>query len=72
MRVIIKYHLVLDLLGINPNGEVPESFNSVQEAENYWAENFRDRNKNDGYDDAWRKTPLRIKQVITSYLWELN
>lgn len=69
MRTKTTYHLVTHLLGENANGSVPESFNSYDEAVKHWEVHFRNRNKGDGYDEYWRKTPLRVQQIITNDLW---
>jgi hypothetical protein len=71
MKIEIKYMLITDLLGNKPNGRCPESFNSVEEATQYWRINYENRNKKDGHDEYWRKTPLRIQQIITTNLWEI-
>jgi len=71
MKVEIKYMLITDLLGDKPNGRCPESFNSVEEATQYWEIHYQNRSKGDGYDEYWRKTPLRIQQIITTNLWEI-
>jgi len=71
MKVQIEYSLITDLLGDKPNGRCPVSFNSVEDATEYWKIHYQNRNENDGYDEYWRKTPLRIQQTITTNLWEI-
>ncbi len=70
MRVSIKYKVVSSLLGTRANSYSVESFDTYEEAVKHWEEQYRDRNKGDGYDEYWRKVPLRIQQIITSDLWE--
>lgn len=70
MNVEIKYLLVLDLFNGRPNVYDPESFNSIEEATQHWRIHYQNRNKGDGYDEKWRKVPLRIQQVIKTNLWE--
>ncbi len=69
MKTKIYYRLVLDLLGKNVNSCVCPIFNSEEEATHYWEIEFRDRDKKDGYDEKWNKTPLRIQQIIEINLW---
>ena len=71
MKSKTEYALITHLLGESPNGRVPETFNSYEDAEKYWQKEFRDRNKQDGYDEYWRKTPLRVQQIIINNLWEI-
>lgn len=70
MRTEIKYHIAADLLGGRANAFSEKSFTTYEEAVRYWEVEYRDRNKNDGYDEYWRKIPLRIQQVITNDLWK--
>ena len=68
--VEIKYSLVTDLFGDRPNGRDPQIFKSVEEATKHWEEHYKNRNKGDGHDEYWRKTPLRILETVTTRLWE--
>ena len=70
MKVEIKYSLITDLLGDKPNGRCQFVFNSAEEATQHWKDHYQNRNEGDGYDEYWRKTPLRIQQTITTNLWE--
>lgn len=70
MKVEIKYSLITDLLGDKPNGRCQFIFSSVEEATQHWKDHYQNRNECDGYDEYWRKTPLRIQQTITTNLWE--
>jgi hypothetical protein len=70
MKVEISYMLITDLIGDRPNGRCPESFNSMEEATQYWRIHFENRSEGDGHDEYWRKVPLRIQQTITTNLWE--
>ena len=69
MKTIIEYKLVLSLLGNKANSWSVETFNSPEEAERYWEREYKYRNVGDGYDDYWKKVPLRIQQVITNDCW---
>ncbi len=70
MKIVVRYHLITDLLGETPNGRNSTKFNSFEDAVNCWEKEYKNRNKDDGYDEYWRKTPLRIQRVIEQNLWE--
>lgn len=69
MKTTVKYHLIIHLLGNNANSSHITSFSTVQEAVDCWEKEYKNRDKKDGYDEYWRKTPLRIQQVITNDFW---
>ena len=70
MKVDVKYILVTSFLGEHVNSSHPTSFDSFSEAVKCWEEEFRDRDKKDGYDEKWNKLPLRIQRIIEQNLWE--
>jgi len=70
MKVNVKYKLVLELLGENVNSWHPTLFDSFSEAVKCWEEEYRGRNKKDGYDEYWNKVPLRIQRIVKQNLWE--
>jgi hypothetical protein len=72
MKTTIKYNLVCSLIGNNANSYQPESFDSIEEAFNCWESEYKNRDKKDGHDEYWRKTPFRVQQVITSNLWDMD
>ena len=69
MKTTVKYHLISSLLGNNTNSRHPKIFDTIQEAVDCWEKEYKNRDKKDGYDEYWRKTPLRIQQVITNDFW---
>lgn len=72
MKTRIKYNLVVDLLGNKANAYDTQSFNSVEEAFKYWEEEYKNRDKKDGYDEYWNKIPFRVQQVIINDFWDMG
>jgi hypothetical protein len=72
MKTTITYHLITSLLGNDANSQTTESFNTVEEAIDYWEKNLKNRDKKDGYDEYWQKIPLRIQQIIKTDFWGVD
>ena len=70
MKTRVQYHIITDLLGGRANGRSPEIFYTHQEAVVFWEKEYKNRNKGDGYDEYWRKTPLRIQKTIEEDMWD--
>lgn len=60
------YTVICDILGSNANGRSTKVHDTYEGAVKEWETDFAGRNKDDGYDEYWRKTPLMILHTITS------
>jgi hypothetical protein len=62
-RVTTYYELITGFLGTAPNSYAPKSFETQEEAEQYWLTEYKNRKKGDGYDEHWNNIPCCIQFV---------
>ncbi len=62
------FMLVTGFLGSNPNSYASEFFNTIEDAKSYWQKEYKDRLKNDEFDEYWNNKPFCVKQVTETII----
>lgn len=60
------YQIVTGFFGSTPNSYSTETFESKEAAEKHFTNEYKNRNKGDGYDGYWNKIPMVIQKVVKS------
>lgn len=57
------FELVFGSIDETPNAYAPAHFNTAEQARQYCIVNYRNRNKEDGYDEHYHTAPMYIQKI---------